>query len=455
MNRRALLAGIGTTGAAVAGCLRPDEASEPDPADDPDPTNESDPGEGSADGSDLADEDTPEWDPDEWQPSWELETELGWLSDIEIIGKTAYVTTSESGSERVAAVDPATGERLWSVDDRGGIWETSDGITLLDADGDRYVARAIDPSSGEIRSSTELAYAQTIDEAPPKVEAVTDDAIYIVERMPEPVHDASDTESNSDSQSESGSFEGAFTAYDSASGDELFRLEFDSDVHEVTVGPERVILDLDGRLVGYTHDGDRQFAHEDIEALRTVPLSDGTFVVLGPFRYDTDERATLAHLGKDGRLRWSKELPVQGITVDGGRIYAGGHETLAIELDDGEIIWRNETYGREPLLGPGGERVYMRTGDRADAVAAYDTADGTELWLANPPVTNAWPVAATDDLVAVGTLDTVYAVSADDGGAEYVFDRYHTGMADRLSGTLVAANRDDGGKDVYGLPIDE
>jgi outer membrane protein assembly factor BamB len=139
-----------------------------------------------------------------------------------------------------------------------------------------------------------------------------------------------------------------------------------------------------------------------------TPGQASTVAVAGDLLYaDVEDGPLLAIDAEDGSERWrlDREDPLyRAPTVDGGAVYVGGRELVAVEAATGAPRWEAPVPDDALELGTvavsGGRVLGVGTVDAERAVvAAYDADDGSQLWsnTVRKPVNT-----AVGDPVAVG-----------------------------------------------------
>jgi outer membrane protein assembly factor BamB len=147
--------------------------------------------------------------------------------------------------------------------------------------------------------------------------------------------------------------------------------------------------------------GERRWVHRTAGQASTV-------AVAGDLLYaDVEDGPLLAVRAEDGSERWrlDREDPLsRAPTVDGGVVYVGGRELVAVEAATGALRWEAPVPDDAMELGTvavsGGRVVGVGTVDAERAVvAAYDADDGSRLWTNTVAKT---PNASVGDPVTVG-----------------------------------------------------
>jgi len=437
-RRRLLQMGAGAL-AAAAGCVgSPDDTTtDPGPGNGTSPT---DPGDGTT---------TTPGDLPTWEPSWTRSFGGANVLGIDAADGRLYLTLSEDGGpSSVAAFDPDEQSVLWRTESEGeavggshadfqriarGQWgSTVTGSTVYTVAGpaeqrEWSAVHALDRASGERRWSHQRERAL-------RVAGLTDDLVVAagLEFFPGP------EQTPVSHQTPEEPLVTVVYGLDPEDGTVRWEREFEA-VAEVAASPDGVFVGAGDRLVGLDHEGATTFTHQYGPATRVEAVPGRVYYLTGdPYAGGTQ---TLHGLGPDGDRDWQHELPVNELLLDGDRLYAGGDAVVAVD-PDGTVVWRDDDYGEWLLLDPDGDRLYTRSGSRADAATAYDTA-GETRWTFDPPVNNAWPEAATADALAVGTVPgAFYAVNAD-GEATAAVEQETVFDALGLDGTVYVGNGDD------------
>ncbi|WP_137285874.1 PQQ-binding-like beta-propeller repeat protein [Halorussus salinisoli] len=387
----------------------------------------------------------------EWTPAWTLPFD-GWhVLGLDTTDELLYATLNkDNGSSAVAAVNPDEQSVLWQTESDGeavggshaayqnisrGQW----GLTLSDdtvyavagpAEERQWSAvHALNQTDGErrwsLRRERELAIA-----------GIADGLVVAtgLEFFPPP-----GTTPVSHQTPES-PLSTVVYGIDAATGTVRWTREF-VDVQDVAVGRDGVYVAAQNRLVGLDWDGDTQFTYDRGPATRVEAAAGRVFYLTGE-----ESHVTLHGVGQNGSSDWRRDIPVEELLFDGDRLYVGGDAVAAVETD-GTVAWRDDDYGQWLLLDPDRNTLYTRSGTAADAATAYDVT-GEERWTFDPPSNNAWPEAATQDVLVASAITadhadqpflTVYAVNAEGQataaiGKDTVFD------ATGLDGTVYLAD---------------
>jgi len=449
VSRRSLLhLGAGVL-AAAAGCLgtRSSDSGDGGTATSRDDTPGQTPG-SAPDGADDAPRRTP-GDVPEWDPEWTLPFD-GWGTlGLDAADGRVYATLGQQdGPAAVAAVDPAERDVLWETRAEGGAVAGSHaadrqiargkwGVTPTDeavyavagpiGARRRSAVHALDPASGERRWSVqrerELAVAGVADGLvvatgleffpPPRETAGSGGGTP----SPAPTHATPESPLST-----------VVYGLDAADGTVRWTREF-VDVQDVTVGDRGVYVAAGDRLAGLGLDGSRRFTYDHGPATRVAAGDGRVFYLTGE-----EETATLHGVAPNGDWDWRRDVPAEELLVGGERVYAGGDAVAGFETD-GTPVWRDNAHGQWLLFAPGGGTLYTRSGERADAATAYDVETG-KRWVFDPPSSNAWPEAATRNALVASAINeggsdepflTVYILDSDGHataarGTETVFD---------------------------------
>jgi hypothetical protein len=434
-RRRFIQLGAATL-VASAGCIGDQDAPTPESpgsgsGGQPSPT---DPG----DGPTTTPGDLPTWEP-AWSLSFDGVNGLG----LDTADGLLYVTQSaEDGPSSVAAVDPDRQEVLWRTVSEGeavgGSHATAQGIargqwgsTLTDdsvytvagpAEEREWTAlHALDRENGDRRWSLER-------ERELGVAGVLDGLVVAtgLEFFPGP------GQTPVSHQTPEEPLVTVVYGVDPGDGTVRWTREFEG-VADVAVSTDGVFVGTEDRLFGLDHEGTETFTdgHGPTVAVEAVP---GRVYHLTGDPYENGPQ-TLHGVSPAGDRDWRHDLGVEELLLDGNRLYVGGSGGVAAVEPDGTMPWRDDDSGQWLLLDSDRDTLYTRSGRRADAATAYDTA-GETRWTFDPPSNNAWPEAATADalMVTVITGDsadepfkTVYAVDGDGEataarGVDTVFD---------------------------------
>lgn len=436
-SRRRVLALVAGALAGTAGCLDGGPGATP-AADDDTPTTLDD-------GPTTTPGDLPAW-----TPEWTRSFDAGNVLAVDTGGDELYLTlSSEGGPSVVAAVDPSGGDELWRTESGGeavdgshagdqGIARGQWGVTVAEdavyavagpVEERRWTAlHTLERASGDRRWSLERDRELGV--------AGVEDGLVVatgLEFFPGP--DETPVSHQSPDEPLSTVVYGIEPDDGTVRWDRTF-----SGVADVATAADRVHVAAGDRLVGLDHDGETAFTYDQGPPVQVEAVEGRAYYLAGE-----DEAAATVHgVAPGGSADWTRDLPVAELLVDDGRLYAAGDAVLAVD-PDGTVAWRDDDHGQWLLPTPGGETLYTRAGGAADRVTAYDAAGG-ERWTFDPPSTNAWPEAATDDAVAVtaitaeeGPFNTVYAVDAD-GVATAALDVETVFEAAALGGTIYLAD---------------
>ncbi len=152
-------------------------------------------------------------------------------------------------------------------------------------------------------------------------------------------------------------------------------------------------------------DGSPKWVFEDADSLASTPAvtADGNIYVVGD--------GGVYRIGEDGDKSWHFSPEEEGtfswnLAVGSGQIYVpGGGEFLAIDADEGELLWSvsgpGATVEGSPAIGDDGT-VYVRaTG--GDALLALDPEDGSTLWTYEADGIGGSPVIGEDGGIYIAT----------------------------------------------------
>lgn len=395
MKRRALLAATGTVAVGLAGCL----ARSSDPPDDAAWTH--DVGgrvDAVADGRVVFRE---EWGDDSvgdgsvatldaatGDHRWSYGRSRGYSTFSELaVGDAVYAGYGDdavgSGAGSLYAIELDGSER-WSVD-TGSVYDRPllrDGVVYVG--GDDGVVRAVGGTDGEVRWRRAIETDDASGPPYPTVEAVDDDAVYVVD--------------------------GRLHAIDRATGDPLWRFGGDDAAVSSAAVRDGVVLVRDATAVRAVDASDGEAVWGTDSALESFPrvvVDDGRVFVRagsGLHRFDPD----------DGSRRWSVDVDhLRAWTVHGDRVYAAGTGLSAVDAGDGSEHWRVSVADGplDRVVVPGDEDA---TPDRAAFVEARNESitrvspDGEVTWSETVPGNIRSFVV--DGRVYVGSSSDVYAL---------------------------------------------
>jgi outer membrane protein assembly factor BamB len=195
---------------------------------------------------------------------------------------------------------------------------------------------------------------------------------------------------------------------------------------------ERIYLPLAGGTIVALKAKDGQlYWRSDIGGeLSASPVADETSIYVAsetkvPPNEIQKPSGALRALGHEGGVtQWLTPLvrPLRGgLTLSGGKIFAGGSDGRAYAFDKrtGGVLWSIPfalEFSAQPLVKGG--KVYL--GSEDGTVLALDEATGQLLWRYRTKGAIHGPVAVSDDTVFFGSGDNyVYAVSADKGRVKW------------------------------------
>lgn len=384
-----------------------------------------------------------------WRPEWTTRFDGGGVVGLDARDGILYATlSSDDGPSAVAAVDPADRTVLWRTRSEGeavghshasyrgisrgqwGVTPTADAVYAVagPAEEREWTAlHALDRASGERRWSLRRDRRLGV--------AGAEDGLVVATGLEFfPPGDRTPVSHQTPDES----LLTVVYGLDAADGTVRWTREFRG-VADVATGPDGAYVAAGDRLVGLGRDGSTRFTYGEGPSTRVVAAADRVYYLTGE-----DADATVHGVAPGGGADWTLDVPVHEPVLDGDRLYAGGNAVVAVE-PDGTVAWRDDDRGQWLLVDQDEDALYTRAGVRADAATAYDTG-GSERWTFDPPSSNAWPEAATDDaLVATaitadeGAFYTVYAVDAD-GRATAAMEREGLFDALGLDGTVYTAD---------------
>jgi outer membrane protein assembly factor BamB len=138
---------------------------------------------------------------------------------------------------------------------------------------------------------------------------------------------------------------------------------------------------------------------------------------------------------------------------DDGKLFVADHdgEVLAVQAENGRVIWRNKIKRMPYSGGPGvgGGRVVI--GSSEGDVLAFNAADGKQLWKVNIAGDVISPPAVTDTLIVVRAVNgTLHALNPTDGKELWVYEQLVPRLSVRgtappvIVGDVVIAGFDNG-----------
>jgi hypothetical protein len=437
VSRRATLALLaGTLGGCIGG---PDPASEtPETVTSPPPSSgtETQP-------EPAPDPDTPpdDWPPEEWTSDWTHDVPVSHVVGLDVVDGRLIITANDNpGNTVVQSYDPAsrsvewsrelTGEatahstlqrstrlRNWGVTDAGG--------TLLSVTGgkpehDWTELHAIDTDSGEERWS--LGRERSL-----AVRGLVDETAYVFarefEEQPTEHHHGTDTPTPEPVGAN-------LLAVDLTDGSVHWSRDF-TGIGALSADDRGVYVAVMNRLFGLDHDGSRQWRiRGDSRGKAIFPGSDVVYYVAKP----EWNRMVVRGVSHDGDVRWTRRFEADEAVRYDDRLYVAGNSLVAVQ-PDGTLAWTADGSAGRLTFSPSGERVYVRSGDRADAIRALALDDGSPRWLFDPPINNAWPEAVTDETLIAGGIGEIgqplYRVDAATGDttARYLYEHAITTRA--------------------------
>ena len=150
--------------------------------------------------------------------------------------------------------------------------------------------------------------------------------------------------------------------------------------------------------------------------------------------------------------------------IEGNRIYAASENgsVLAVDLDSGDVIWRNRLDDVQLTGGVGAGGGLVVVGSRDAEVLALDQSTGDIVWVSGVTSEVVSQPIANDDIVVVQTVDDKVAALNNDGGerrwiyestqppltlrgtSRPIFTPADTVVAGFSNGTLVSVSASDG-----------
>ncbi len=434
VSRRAVLALLG---GCLGGCLGDrDGGAEPTGRPTPSPARvggQSPETSASDDPDEAPDPNVPpeNWPPDAWTPEWTHSLSVSHVVGLDAVdGRLVVTATDNRGTTVVQSYDPRSRSVRWSREFRGEAvenamvdrpqvhrnWGVTDaGDTLLTVTGrasDQQWSelRALDAETGEERWS--LRRNRTL-----LVRGLHDGGLYVLAREVRPTPTGHYHGSATPTPEP---LDAAVLAVDVADGSVRWRREF-TGVGAVAADDAGVYVAEMNRLLGFDHGGTRRWSVQGNS--RGEAVFAGASVVYFVTRPSWD-RTVVRGVGHGGAVRWRHRFDADEAVQHGTRLYVAGDRLHAVR-PDGSTAWNSPGYAGRLTFGPAGERVYVRTGRRADAVSPVDLGDGSRTWTFDPPIDNAWPESATEETVVAGGIgDTgegvgqpLYRVDASSGEA--------------------------------------
>jgi outer membrane protein assembly factor BamB len=393
-SRRTALRTLGVTFAgAVAGCLGDGGSGTPtDPADDTaaSPTTDRPEVPGGA--------------------GWTVELD-GRVGELHYHAGTVYAGTE---ANTLVAIDPSDGAVRWRFDAPNPVESLASGTGLLVADGTLYAVsgafdglhgqenrvHALDPATGE-----ELwTYAPGIAYESFGLHGTADGALFVG--------------SNDDALSDEGD---PTIALETATGAERWRIGT-GDVSGIEPGPETTVVATQSLFRGLaTVDGGEGWAASVEEfgllpprvaggtayvgasggPLRAVELDAGTerWRLGGPVNSALVDEAGSAgsgvfvggrevrHAGPDGELRWTADEPLLLALLAGTRLLGFGESTVvSLSPGDGSVDWRARPDAEYPRPHTVSENVVVAADGRSTRLFGLDARSGTTRWTFDPGV---------------------------------------------------------------------
>ncbi|WP_405953497.1 PQQ-binding-like beta-propeller repeat protein [Streptomyces phaeochromogenes] len=298
------------------------------------------------------------------------------------------VVATSSGQNDVHALDPRTGEILWSraadTSGSGFITAGTDAVYLFDArDGDStedFVLRAVHPASGATRWTSRVPFF-------PWGTTATGSVLCIAEGNQVRALDAEDGRPRWTARATGNASFAASAALVVAGGDDLAGMNAGSGRirwrRKLAQSPVFAVIS-DGMV----------FAGDNVGTAYAVRADDGTVAWQQAFDY----RSSIRHAGN-------------------GLLYVGEADgrVRAFRAGTGKPVWsrrpglESSSYGKSDTLGVSGGTLWVQAPDQT--VYALDTADGRVLWTYGAQAATGSTSAsgsgalAVDGLVLLGTLD--------------------------------------------------
>ncbi|MFC7076971.1 outer membrane protein assembly factor BamB family protein [Haloarcula halophila] len=338
----------------------------------------------------------------DWEPDWSIETGADHLVALTRDGESLYATLSHGDSSAIAAVDPDDGGFEWRTPFEGDAVTSShldqsnarDKWSVTPADGTLYVVtgavddyewsalHAVDPTTGEelwsFRRERELAVAGVRDGT-----VVAGGLEFFV---PDSTHDTPDEPLTT-----------VVYGLDAATGQVRWERSYTA-VSAATTYAGGVAVGERDRIVGTSLDGTEQWRVGTAQPRALLAL-DGSVVAA----VADGDWSTMRAFDPDGTERWTRFRTADSFLVHDGVLYALGESTGALATD-GTVRWEASGHGQWPLVAPDGETLYARAGIGMDSVDAFDLTRGTRRFRYETPSNNGWPAGATDGLVVAEAI---------------------------------------------------
>jgi outer membrane protein assembly factor BamB len=415
MRRRALLAGLATATAGLAGCTGDPLGSDNDRTDSP---TDSTPGDSPTDDPETPDEPTTPTEPVQWTVSVS-----GPAGQPLLAGRSlGYVSGSGPARDRwlfvptdagLDALHPGTGEEFWAVpfpepvqdvavaSGAGVVVGHAGGVEL----GDDNIVRALDAGGNAVWTFPERGGVDR--KGPLELLGADGDRVFVSSRDDQP-RPTGETLWALDATDGSVAWRGEV-------GDASSAVITDAAVFVATRQAVDAFGRPDGRRRWRREFDSREFQYDTLRA-----RGDRAF-----YATTTPNAGQVHAVDPDGTTAWEAAEYASSVTVT-NRLYVGGGSMAALDLDTGEKVWDASSDGYGFLArGPVRHGTLYSGGD---GVMALDTADGSRewQWTGDAEIT----VAADANNGAVfaetrggdDTPQAVYALNAHDGSERWTFE---------------------------------
>lgn len=354
-----------------------------------------------------------DWPPAEWTPAWTHEVSVSHIVGLDVVDDQVFLTAHDSSDRTVVqSYDPATRTVGWTqelsgvaVDDsmlhhrqpnrQWGVTDAGDHLLVVTGNGLTPTAttlHALDRETGAVAWSLTRQRALAVRE-------LVDGTVYVLARA---FRERSTAHAHGSDTPTPTPREAAVLAVDLTEGRVRWRRAY-TGVGAAATTPDGVYLAVMNRLIEVDHDGtERWTVRGDARGKAILPGPDVIYHVAKP-EWD---RMTLRGVAPDGTVRWRRAVAADEAAQHDGRLYVAGDQLRTIQ-PDGTAAWTAETHAGRMVFGPSDETVYIRSGIMADAVRAMRTTDGSQQWVFDPPIDNAWPEAVTDETLVAGGIGDV------------------------------------------------